>query len=837
MKNITSKKIFIGICFFLSLFLFFQIAFYSDELDQFKRNISLEHFNEGVRLERAGDLEKAMEEYEKSIDADPYNPYPFLNFGTIYFHQGELLLSRYYYLIALKNDPNYENAKYNLDLSNRRLLEKGIVDLEKEASASQEKGQSFFDEKEYKEALREFMRYVGALPEKAEAYLHVGKTLFELKRYSFAERNFSITAEISGTNSHLAQLWAASLEGKGKFRKALEMLEGSLEGVEEEENQRILERIAELKQKIANVQEKVAKLEKEFAIQLDSLSEKSRKDFEEFLWNRISEGTSEDIIREEFQKAFDRSLSEIIFDNGLMKLSFPANWYGVAEETRSGSPIAVFRRWPGDTQLAFYSVKGEGSLDSAIEKLKSLIGKPEDKIQMRDWPTKPEFLGVDAVASLDLDYDFEEIGSQTLRWWLFYFEECKSFCAAAALIGNAGLGEEEIIRISSELDSLLSSIQLRREVWKLEEGIRAPIRIYFPLPPEYAGVPPFSEKDMPWKIIQGPGFTLLTPPGVIGKRMDATFPGSGRTTNVLWLKGEFIDNKGSPVKIGDQEFFGYVDLFELESEKQSVRYVLGHPQPNPPLSDPKSKFLTGEDYTSIAKEAAACDYSWVGKFQGNRFQGVWLIFRMSYGKMVVEFGFPIITGVDSFSIFWIPTTFRVEGMPPAFPPVDAAEKFHISFKYASLSERRDPLGREGELFTPEFSLEIPSGWRPSINYRSIDGYPITLKEATGGALIRIFKKDKDTIIEEVKKFAQKEICKSCDMKWIPLKNVKKKRANRGLYATLDHEKDGELKRWDIYIFKSNKGDVFLILGSIPQKELDSFAAAAIKRVISSLFFK
>jgi hypothetical protein len=324
---------------------------------------------------------------------------------------------------------------------------------------------------------------------------------------------------------------------------------------------------------------------------------------------------------------------------------------------------------------------------------------------------------------------------------------------------------------------------------------------------------------------------------MIGRRMDAASPIKKRSSNVLWLKGEFTDNNGISVKMGDQEFFGYVDLFELETVAQSVKYTLGKPKPRPPLSDPGSKFVSGQDYTSIAKEAAACDYSWVGRFQGDLFSGTWLVFRMSYEKLIVEFGFPMVRGEESPSIFWIPTTFRVEGMPTALPPVDAAEKFNISFQHGSVSERRDPLGKEGDLYTPEFSVEIPSGWKPSINYRSIDGYPITVKESQGDAFFKIIKLQKGQEAEDAKRMAKKEICEECAFAWIPLDRVRKYRVRGGFQTTLEREEKDQLERLGIYIFETRKGDLFLLWESIPRDEWDSFANTAIKKAISSLTFK
>ena len=142
------KKLTIGLLALQITVLFLiviSIASYVEAQDHFRRNISLEHFNKGVKLEKSGDIEKAILEYEKAIDADPYNPYPFLNLGTIYFYREEPLLAKYYYWISLKNDPSYQTAQNNLNLSEKALIDKGILDPERAFLVSMERGESLDD--------------------------------------------------------------------------------------------------------------------------------------------------------------------------------------------------------------------------------------------------------------------------------------------------------------------------------------------------------------------------------------------------------------------------------------------------------------------------------------------------------------------------------------------------------------------------------------------------------------------------------------------------------------------------------------------------------------------
>ncbi|MEW5807639.1 MAG: tetratricopeptide repeat protein [Acidobacteriota bacterium] len=838
--------------------------------DNFKRNAAIRHFNEGVRFEKTGEIGKAIEAYEKAINADPYCPFPFLNLGSVYFSRGDFLLAKYFYLISLKNDPSYSKAKENLEICERRLPSLQGEELNILASRSFSMGKHLAGEGKFCEAAQEFMRFVGGMPDQSEGYIHAGKALLGCKRYSLAERNLTIAALLSEMDRNLILLLAEAYEGMGDIRRALQMnkiaiqkgeyeweeemeeeekAKSSVAQAEEDADKRILEKIADLEKRVVDLQAMVLKFENQISGYLSFLSEKGKSDLEEFIFNRIAEGVEEKIIREEIEKALQMNISGLNFDNGSVEITLPPGWYQASEETKPGSPFAVFRKWPGDSQLAFYAIDAQGEVGSitlgsgkpgrAGEALNYIVeaGKKLAGAQGTDAVVANQaggFSNADYVASFDVYHDAGDKGSAPVRWWLFYIEGSPNFCMAAGIAGSGGLDAEEKEKILSEMERILAHLRFNRETWSREGGISGSL-LYFPFPPEYQGMSPFSEKEMPWTVIQGQGFTLLLPPGIIGKRLDASSPQRTRASMVMWFRGGFTDASGREVKVGDKNYSGYMDILDFDSRGKSHDYVSGRPSPAPPPPDTEAKLISGEDYTEIARETAGADTSWVGKFQGKGFSGKWLIFRMSFDKKALEFGFPILKGEDSSSLFWIPTTFRMEGLPPAFPPEDPAERFKMTFKRASPSEKSVPLGKEGEFITPDFAIDVPAGWRVSLNYRSVDGYPITLKEYRKNSTIKILKLKPGKGLDVAMKEAQEWICGGCSLTWAPLEKPKKHGARKALHASLEKKEAESIRIKTVYLFENQKDDLFVAHVELADG-WDASIGEEAKMAVSSLFF-
>ncbi len=816
--------------------------------DYFKRNISIRLFNDGVKLERSGDTEEAAEAYERAIDADPSNPFPYLNLGSIAFRQGDFLLSRYYYLMSFRNDPSYKNARENLALCDRKLASLDKKGLEVIGQDSFNRGASLYSEKKFSQAAIEFMRYTGLNSERGEGYLQAGRSFLACRRFAAAEKTLTVAVQFSGLDAEVALLIAEASKGTGDIKRALDMYRFALNAAQgggekdatsakatEEREKAIAEKIANLEEESKQIMSNVIKLEEAFASYLPLLSDKGKEDLRLFLFNRVSEGLDESRIKEEIAKALETSLLGFNFDNGLVKLSFPEGWYQVSEEKRASSPIAIFRKYPGDSQLALYLIhsKNQG-LDAIVETAYDLISLEEGKPKIERLPES--FSSADHAAAFNARYAFEEAGIEDLNCWVFSLDKAPSFCLACALTGYAGMSADEMEKTFSEIQDILLHAHFDREFWKEDQGIEAKQTLFFPLPPEYAGKPPFSEADMPWRVLRGYGFTIIVPPGIVGRRVDLNDPERTRDSMVMWMRGEFTDSSGMKVKIGNENFAAYIDTIECESKEKTREYVFGNPSPAPPAPDVEAKLLSSLDYSLIAREAAGAEPAWVGKYQGKEFPGKWIIFRMAYGTRVIEFGFPVLEGEDSISLFWVPTTFRLEGMPPAFPPVDAAAKFKIAFKKASFSETKGLFGKEGDVITPDFRVEVPSGWRVSINYRSIDGYPVSLKEEKGESVVRIFKigKEKDTTF--AKKRARDLMCESCELEWQTLEKSEKHGAKTGMSTFYEKREEDSIELNGAQIFASKQGNLFLVFFMMSDTGWESYSGQSIKKALASLSF-
>jgi tetratricopeptide (TPR) repeat protein len=76
------------------------------------------YFNEGVKLQGAGNFEAAQIAYQKVLLLDPYNlewqKFILNNLGVIYAAQGDIDKAEAMFNEALKIDQNYKAAQYNL---------------------------------------------------------------------------------------------------------------------------------------------------------------------------------------------------------------------------------------------------------------------------------------------------------------------------------------------------------------------------------------------------------------------------------------------------------------------------------------------------------------------------------------------------------------------------------------------------------------------------------------------------------------------------------------------------------------------------------------------------
>jgi len=83
----------------------------------------------GLAYQNAGDIDRAIEEYKKSLILNPFQPDVHNNIGVSYFYNGETDAAIRHFRHALSINPSHRDAHYNLGIA---YGEKGLLDLAEE---------------------------------------------------------------------------------------------------------------------------------------------------------------------------------------------------------------------------------------------------------------------------------------------------------------------------------------------------------------------------------------------------------------------------------------------------------------------------------------------------------------------------------------------------------------------------------------------------------------------------------------------------------------------------------------------------------------------------------
>lgn len=81
------------------------------------QDLARKYRQEGLDLQKRGDLQGAMGAFQKAIYADPFYAVPYNDLGVIYEAQGEREVAKQYYLRAIQIDSGYLSAYSNLALA------------------------------------------------------------------------------------------------------------------------------------------------------------------------------------------------------------------------------------------------------------------------------------------------------------------------------------------------------------------------------------------------------------------------------------------------------------------------------------------------------------------------------------------------------------------------------------------------------------------------------------------------------------------------------------------------------------------------------------------------
>lgn len=104
----------------------------------------LSYYNEGIQLQKAGNVDAAIVSYQKAmiigVDAANYRKFIYNNVGVIYAEKGEMDRSEAMFLEALKLDPEYKPANFNMAVlyMKQGLCNKAMIYLTKSYNISGE---------------------------------------------------------------------------------------------------------------------------------------------------------------------------------------------------------------------------------------------------------------------------------------------------------------------------------------------------------------------------------------------------------------------------------------------------------------------------------------------------------------------------------------------------------------------------------------------------------------------------------------------------------------------------------------------------------------------------
>lgn len=181
------------------------------------------HFNMAVYYQRRGDIQAALEEYQKVIELSPYNAEVFSNMGVLYNQMGEFDKAVAVLHRALMIDPRYSKAHNNLGLA-------------------------YYQSGQNDQALEHLSRAVELDQASRDAYNNLGLVYRKMERVEQAESAFrralAIDRGYAAAHYNLALLY----DEIGRLDRAAEHYAEFLEsgGGNVELNRRVRERIARI---------------------------------------------------------------------------------------------------------------------------------------------------------------------------------------------------------------------------------------------------------------------------------------------------------------------------------------------------------------------------------------------------------------------------------------------------------------------------------------------------------------------------------------------------------------------------------------------------------------
>jgi hypothetical protein len=397
------------------------------------------------------------------------------------------------------------------------------------------------------------------------------------------------------------------------------------------------------------------------------------------------------------------------FNAGVLSVYTDPRWFSTHSGGGVGTPLLVLRRWPGDTAMALYAISGPLEQERPAE---PPVSESDFELAAGWSESRADWVGkINTTA-----------GERSAIWVDKRVPGDAKRLGVLLIPGDAGLGASGVADLTVELLSMLDRIVIDGEKWKRLPGL-APGRSVI-IPPMGSIPGDRSEKEDPWQVVRGTGFTMGLPPGFRARRLDGGAPPPVEIPGgLLWLRGRFRDMEDVAVVVGDGSRVGYVAAVEPMGKEWSSSSAA-------PLGAPSSTRAAKQSFPLVAERAGAVSAT-AERWKEAGFEGEWLLFRLLFEKLGVEIALPVLEGRKSASLFWIPATWRPEGKSPAPPPVDPAERFGISFARLRPSQQARQPWTEGYLSVPGLRAAMPKGWFPAASLRSRNGFPIRFVDDNG----------------------------------------------------------------------------------------------------------
>lgn len=406
-------------------------------------------------------------------------------------------------------------------------------------------------------------------------------------------------------------------------------------------------------------------------------------------------------------------------------------WRVVSPPAGAPWPDLVLRRFPSDTQLAFYPWPGDLPADAPpdalarrLQGLAAVSDAPWVSCEQEAARDEPQATG---CRRAEIEGVLGGQGRATLTVWLLEAANAGRRVVAVSLAGDAGCGPGCLDEARRAIREVMAKFAPG------EAGFPEGASWHVPVPPGWNAVREHDERVDPWRSVPlGAGLAVDLPPGVTSRPMDGPFPEPGGSpATALWFRGEFVDRVGVRVRIGSPDWAGWIDVTGAEQEPierwLARRDELVLPQ------DPGARAVGAAPLGPAIEKAYMTGSGGVVRFRGERFDGDWLWIRRVLGELQVDIHVPVARGGQSLSLLWMGLTVRPLGgeSPPAI--VDLSSRFEVRFeRFDGRRSRNDP--REGVLLADALEVAVPRGFRVTISGMSRDGFPVKARNDAGSRM-------------------------------------------------------------------------------------------------------